>query len=89
MVLSNPHLGDVPLDQAVSRFFTADVFMHTWDLALATGQDHGMDPQRCVETLAGMEPMDDILRASGQYGPEGRPAARRRPGDAADGVHRT
>ncbi len=69
-VLSNPHIGDVPLDQAVSRFFTADVFMHTWDLALATGQEHGMDPQRCVETLAGMEPMDEVLRASGQYGPK-------------------
>ena len=72
-VLSNPHIGDVPLDQAVSRFFTADVFMHTWDLAKATGQDHGMDPARCAETLAGMEPLDEMLRASGQYGPKVEP----------------
>ena len=38
-VLSNPHTGDLPLGPAVSQFYTADVFMHTWDLARATGQD--------------------------------------------------
>ena len=69
-MLSNPHIGDVPLDQAVDGFFTADVFMHTWDLARATGQDDGLDPDRCAEMLAGMEPMDEMLRASGQYGPK-------------------
>ena len=69
-VLSNPHLGDVPLDRAVSRFFSADVFLHTWDLARATGQDATLDPERCAVMLAGMEPLDDVLRASGQYGPK-------------------
>ncbi|MEP9363501.1 TIGR03086 family metal-binding protein [Nocardioides sp. CN2-186] len=68
-VLSNPHIGDVPLDQAVSRFYTADVFMHTWDLGRATGQDDTLDAERCAVMLAGMEPMDEMLRASGQYGP--------------------
>ena len=69
-VLSNPHLGEVPLPQAISRFFTADVFMHTWDLARATGQDETLDPDRCASMLAGMEPMDELLRSSGQYGPK-------------------
>ena len=55
-VLSNPHIGDVPLPQAVSQFFTGDVFMHTWDLARATGQDDTLDPERCAAMLAGMEP---------------------------------
>ena len=32
----------------VSRFCTADVFMHTWDLARATGQDETLDPERCA-----------------------------------------
>ena len=68
-VLSNPHIGEVPLPDAVSRFFTADVFMHTWDLARATGQDETLDPGRCATLLAGMEPMDELLRSSGQYGP--------------------
>lgn len=67
--LSNRHVGDVPLDQAVDRFYTADVFMHTWDLARATGQNAGLDPERCALMLAGMEPLDEMLRQSGQYGP--------------------
>ncbi len=68
-VMSNRHIGDVPLDQAVSRFFTADVFMHSWDLARATGQDDTLDPDRCAALLAGMEPIEDVMRAGGQYGP--------------------
>jgi uncharacterized protein (TIGR03086 family) len=68
-LLTNPHIGEVPLDQAVDRFYTSDVFMHTWDLARATGQDETLDPERCAQMLAGMEPMDEMLRASGQYGP--------------------
>lgn len=68
-VLSNPHIGEVPLPQAISQFFTGDVFMHTWDLARATGQQHAMDPRRCAEMLAGMESYEDAMRGSGQYGP--------------------
>jgi uncharacterized protein (TIGR03086 family) len=68
-VLSNRHVGDVPLDQAVDQFYTSDVFMHTWDLSRATGQDETLDPEKCAELLAGMEPIEDVLRASGQYGP--------------------
>ncbi|WP_330302029.1 MULTISPECIES: TIGR03086 family metal-binding protein [unclassified Streptomyces] len=68
-MLSNPHVGEVALDQAVDRFYTADVFMHTWDLARATGQEERLDPGRCAQLLDGMLPLDDVLRNSGQYGP--------------------
>jgi uncharacterized protein (TIGR03086 family) len=68
-VLVNRHLGEVPLDQAVDRFYTADVFMHTWDLARASGQDERLDPARCARLLEGMLPLDEALRQSGQYGP--------------------
>ena len=67
-VLSNRHIGDVALPQAVSQFFTGDVFMHTWDLARATGQDDTLDPEVCAAMLAGMEPIEDVMRSSGQYG---------------------
>jgi len=67
-VLTNPHLGEVPLPEAVDRFYTADVFMHTWDLARATGQDETLDEDMCRELYDGMLPMDAMLRASGQYG---------------------
>jgi uncharacterized protein (TIGR03086 family) len=63
------HTGSLPLPQAVSQFFTADVFMHTWDLATATGQEPALDPDRCAAMLEGMAPYDDLLRSSGQYGP--------------------
>lgn len=67
-VLANPHIGEMPLDVAVDRFYTVDVFMHTWDLARATGQDDRLDAELCAELLAGMEPMEDVIRSSGQFG---------------------
>ena len=69
-VLTNPHIGTLPLDRAIDQFYTADVFMHTWDLARATGQDERLDPDFCAELLAGMEPMEEVIRSSGQYGPK-------------------
>jgi uncharacterized protein (TIGR03086 family) len=68
-VLRNPHLGEVPLPDAIDRFYTADVFMHTWDLARATGQDDRLDPEFCARLVAGMEPIEEVMRSSGQYGP--------------------
>ena len=43
--------------------------MHTWDLARASGQDVDLDADRCAAMLAGMQPIEEMLRASGQYGP--------------------
>ncbi|QXJ19679.1 TIGR03086 family protein [Actinomadura graeca] len=66
--LTNPHIGRVPLDTAIDRFYTSDVFMHTWDLSRATGQDDRLDPDFCAQILGAMEQMEDVLRSSGQYG---------------------
>ena len=66
--LTNPNIGSMPLPGAIDRFYTADVFMHTWDLARATGQDDRLDPDLCEELLSGMEPVEEVLRASGQFG---------------------
>jgi uncharacterized protein (TIGR03086 family) len=68
LVLSNRHIGEVPLDRAIDQFYTADVFMHTWDLARATGQDDRLDSDFCAELLAGMELLEEVMRSSGQYG---------------------
>jgi uncharacterized protein (TIGR03086 family) len=67
--LTNPHVGSLPVDEAVDRFYTGDVFLHSWDLGRATGQEVTLDPERCAAMLAGMEPLDDLLRQSGEYGP--------------------
>ena len=65
---AHPRLPEMPLPLAISRFYTNDVFMHTWDLARATGQDDRLDEDHCRQLFEGMEPMDEVLRQSGQYG---------------------
>ena len=65
----HPMVGEMPLPDAVDRFYTSDVFMHTWDLARATGQDERLDPQTCADLLAGMAPIEELMRSSGQFGP--------------------
>ncbi|MGO1560194.1 hypothetical protein CZ771_02565 [Actinomycetales bacterium JB111] len=69
VVLSSPNFGSVPLPRAISQFYTGDVFMHTWDLARATGQDVELDPELCAAMLAGMPAMEEAMRSSGQFGP--------------------
>ena len=66
---THPHVGTHVLADAVTTFYTPDVFMHTWDLARATGQDDTLDPAFCEALLAGMTPIEQLLRDSGQYGP--------------------
>ncbi|HEY9294345.1 MAG TPA: TIGR03086 family metal-binding protein [Microlunatus sp.] len=67
--LSDRHLGELPLDRAINDFYTTDVFMHTWDLARATGQDDRLDPDRCAAILAGSAAVEEAMRSSGQFGP--------------------
>lgn len=68
-------LGRLRLDDAVDRFYTPDIVMHTWDLARGTGQDDRLDADECAAILAAMEPFDDAMRATGQYGPRREPPA--------------
>jgi uncharacterized protein (TIGR03086 family) len=56
-------------DQAIDMFCTGDIVVHTWDLARATGLDETLDPDEVHALFVGMEPMDEMLRQSGQYGP--------------------
>jgi uncharacterized protein (TIGR03086 family) len=67
--LSHPMAGDHRLADAVDRFYTADVYMHTWDLATSNGQKSGLEPEFAAQLLAGMAGIEDLLRSSGQYGP--------------------
>lgn len=68
--LTNPKIGRLPLASAIDRFYNTDVFMHTWDLARATGQDDLLDPDFCAEILAELEQVDEqILRRPEVFGP--------------------
>lgn len=66
---THPHVGPGQLATIVDRFYTADVFMHSWDLARATGQEARLDEDEAATMLAGMRPLEQVLRDSGQYGP--------------------
>lgn len=66
---THPYVGSHPLKHAVDRFYTSDVFMHSWDLARATGQEPRLDEEFAGRLLAGMRPIEQVLRDSGQYGP--------------------
>jgi uncharacterized protein (TIGR03086 family) len=66
---THPRAGTHRLADAVDRFYTSDVFMHSWDLARAGGLDPQLDEDFAHQLLEGMRPIDRVLRDSGQYGP--------------------
>jgi uncharacterized protein (TIGR03086 family) len=70
MQISHPRAGSHRLDEAIATFFLGDVVVHTWDLARAAGLDETLDADVVHDMLVGMEPLDEMLRASGQYGPK-------------------
>ena len=63
--ISHPQAGTHRLDDAIAMFFLGDILLHTWDLARATGLDETLDPEVVHDMLVGMEPLDEVLRASG------------------------
>jgi uncharacterized protein (TIGR03086 family) len=54
---------------AIEQFVTADVVVHTWDLARAAGLDATIDHEMSVTMIDGMLAMGDVLVASGHYKP--------------------
>jgi uncharacterized protein (TIGR03086 family) len=71
-VVSHPHAGTHRFDEAIATFVLADVLVHTWDLARATGLDERLDPELVHEIAPGMlgvpAEVADAMRSSGQYG---------------------
>lgn len=62
--------GEMTVAASIDQLVTGDVVVHTWDLARAVGLDEAIDPVIAAEMLAGMQPIDDLLRQSGHYGPK-------------------
>ena len=61
--------GHHRVDDAVATFCLGDVLVHTWDLARATGLDETLDADEVHRLFTGMEPVDELLRSSGHFGP--------------------
>ena len=70
VVYASPMLGEMPLAHAITQFYTSDVWMHSWDLSRALDVDFDLGAERCAETLTAMQPMDELLRSSGHFGPQ-------------------
>ena len=68
--ITHPQAGTHRLDDAIAMFFLGDILVHTWDLARAAGLDETLDQDVVHDMLLGMEPLDDMLRTSGHYGPK-------------------
>jgi uncharacterized protein (TIGR03086 family) len=62
-------MGRWTFEQTIDTICTPDVLVHTWDLARATGLEETLDPDEVHRFVASMEPMDELLRQSGHYGP--------------------
>jgi uncharacterized protein (TIGR03086 family) len=60
--------GPTTVENAVDTFCTGDILVHTWDLARATGLDETLDADEVHRMFVSMEPMDEVLRSSGQFG---------------------
>ncbi len=60
--------GEHTVPDAVDRFVTPDVLVHTWDVARATAQDEVLDPEVSGATLAGFQAMGAMLVQSGHFG---------------------
>ena len=64
------HLGRMTVASCLDMIYTPDVFMHSWDLGRSAGIDCTLDPDYCLQLLAGMQQMDQAMRDSGHYGPK-------------------
>jgi uncharacterized protein (TIGR03086 family) len=62
-------MGPSTFEQTFDMIGTNDVFLHTWDVARATGLDERLDPEEVHRLFEGMEPYGDAMRRSGHYGP--------------------
>jgi len=68
-VTDGPFSG-MQVDEMINNIYTPDVFMHRWDLARSNGLDPEWDPEFCDQLRESMSGMADVLRDSGQFGPE-------------------
>jgi uncharacterized protein (TIGR03086 family) len=62
--------GRMSLEAVVDMIVTGDLLIHTWDLARATGLDERLDAGEVHRMYEAMQPMDEMLRQSGQFGPK-------------------
>lgn len=68
-------LGEMTFAQLSDTLLCGDTLFHTWDLALATGQDENLDESSCRAVLDALRPYDDAIRAPGFFADKITPPA--------------
>jgi uncharacterized protein (TIGR03086 family) len=64
-------MGTQAFESAVDRFLSADLVMHRWDLATATGQDATIPAQDLAEMQEAIKQFPaEAMRGPGAFGPE-------------------
>jgi uncharacterized protein (TIGR03086 family) len=69
-MVPGPGGGEMPIEMAVGRIYATDVLVHTWDLARAVGGDERLDQDACAQAHKGLQPMDEMIRQAGVFGPK-------------------
>lgn len=62
-------MGAMTVEALVDRFGIVDLLVHTWDLARAAGLDEALDADEVARYHAAMLPTEEMMRASGAFGP--------------------
>jgi uncharacterized protein (TIGR03086 family) len=65
--------GQTTFGESVDRFLSADLVIHRWDLARATGQDETLPADEVSRIHEALAPMDDKMRGPGAFGPKVEP----------------
>ena len=61
--------GEMPVDDFLGTIWV-DPLTHAWDIADAAGIDSGIDAATAAAAQAKLEPMADMMRSAGAFGPE-------------------
>jgi len=80
MALDNPetaghaydgYFGPTTFAETVDTFYSGDLLVHSWDVARGAGltEFEALDPHDMRRTRVMLEPMGDVLRSGGVYGP--------------------
>jgi uncharacterized protein (TIGR03086 family) len=65
--------GPTTFESSVDGFLSADLVIHRWDLARATGQDETLPAEEVERIHQQLLPMDDRMRGPGAFGPKVEP----------------
>lgn len=62
-------MGPTTVERHIDEVASADMIVHRWDLARATGLDDTIDPDEVDAMLPAAESMPDVMRTPGAFGP--------------------